>query len=71
MRQLSLQSRFDAALVWGGSFGYFSDSENLETIQRLADCLKRGGRLLIDQPSLGSISSGTSWQKFRHSDLGI
>lgn len=51
MRQLALQCKFDAALVWGGCFGYFSDFENLETIRMLAAGLKRGGRLLIDQPS--------------------
>ena len=51
MRELDFNDAFDAAVVWQGSFGYFSDKDNIDTIRRLARSLKPGGLLLVDQPN--------------------
>ncbi len=48
LRRLPFDGGFDAAYNWGGSFGYFSDAENLLALQRLAAALRPGGRLLLD-----------------------
>lgn len=49
LRRLPFAGVFDAVYCWGGSFGYFSDAENLLTLRRLAAALRPGGRLLLDQ----------------------
>jgi SAM-dependent methyltransferase len=51
IREISLLGCFHGAFNWGGSFGYFSDEENLETLRRLARAVRRGGRVLVDQPN--------------------
>jgi len=51
IREISLVGAFHAAFSWGGSFGYFSDEENLETLRRLARAVRPGGRVLVDQPN--------------------
>ena len=51
IREISLLGCFHAAFNWGGSFGYFSDEENLETFRRLARAVRPGGRVLVDQPN--------------------
>lgn len=48
MREMAFAEEFDAALNWGGSFGYFSDADNLRYCRRVRQALKPGGRLLID-----------------------
>jgi len=49
MRELDFEGEFDAVIAWGGSFGYFSDAENLDVLRRFARALKPGGCVLIDQ----------------------
>lgn len=49
LRKLDFEEEFDAIFNWGGSFGYFSDKENLELLRRYALALRPGGRLLVDQ----------------------
>ena len=49
LRSLDFDAEFDAVFNWGGSFGYFSERENLELLRRYARALHPGGRLLIDQ----------------------
>jgi len=51
IREISLIGSFHAAFNWGGSFGYFSDEENLETLRRLVRAVRPGGRVLVDQPN--------------------
>jgi SAM-dependent methyltransferase len=51
MRSLQCEGRFDAVVNWGGSFGYFSDDENLAVVRGMARALRPGGRVLIDQPN--------------------
>jgi SAM-dependent methyltransferase len=49
IRKLDFNSEFDGILNWFGSFGYFSEEENLELLRRYARALRPGGRLIIDQ----------------------
>lgn len=49
LRQMSFEGTFDAVYCWGGSFGYFTDAENLLALRRLAAALHPGGCLLLDQ----------------------
>lgn len=49
LRSLDFKEEFDGVFNWGGSFGYFSDKENLELLRLYARALRPGGRLLIDQ----------------------
>jgi len=51
MRTLDFDGQFDAAFNWQGSFGFFSDSENLDVLVRMARAVRPGGRVLIDQPN--------------------
>jgi len=51
MRALDEAAVFDAIYNWGGSFGYFSDEENVAVVRRMAAALAPGGRLLIEQIS--------------------
>jgi SAM-dependent methyltransferase len=48
MRQLSFDSQFDAVTVFGQTFGYFSDAENLAVLESLTRSLRMGGRILLD-----------------------
>ena len=74
MRSVDFQNRFHAIYIWQGSFGIFSDAENLGVVCGLARALRKGGRLLIDQPNRefilrhfrptrksGSVRSVTTW----------
>ena len=63
LRELNFNGEFHAVFSWFGSFGYFSDAENLELLRRYATALRPGGRLLIDQPNRENIL-----RHFRHSD---
>ena len=49
LREINYQAQFDAIYNWFGSFGYFSDTENLDVLRRFARALRPGGRLLIEQ----------------------
>jgi cyclopropane fatty-acyl-phospholipid synthase-like methyltransferase len=49
MRALAFESTFDALFNWLGSFGYFSDEENLDVLRRFAAAIRPGGRVLVDQ----------------------
>jgi cyclopropane fatty-acyl-phospholipid synthase-like methyltransferase len=51
MRRPPGRGRFDLALCWWGSFGYFSDSQNLRHVTATARSLKSGGAFVIDAPS--------------------
>jgi SAM-dependent methyltransferase len=49
IRSIEFENEFDCVFNWGGSFGYFTDDENLEILRLCACALKPGGRLLLDQ----------------------
>jgi hypothetical protein len=42
---------FHGICNWSGSFGYFGDADNVDVMARYAAALRRGGRLLVDQPN--------------------
>lgn len=48
MRRITFTKEFHAVVNWFGSFGYFSDEENLDVVLRFARALRPGGRVLID-----------------------
>ena len=49
LRELNLTDRFHSIYNWGGSFGYFSDKENLGLLKKYNQALRHRGRLLIGQ----------------------
>jgi SAM-dependent methyltransferase len=51
MRGIDYQNSFDAAFNWFGSFGYFSDGDNLDFTRRVFRALKPGGRFLVEGPN--------------------
>lgn len=48
MRELNYQEKFDAVINMFAAFGYFSDEENAQVLQRVANSLRPGGLFLID-----------------------
>lgn len=48
MRDLSMFEGFDGALLWFTSFGYFNHDENRLVLAQAANCLRPGGRLLLE-----------------------
>jgi len=48
MRELPWSVRFDAAVNWFTSFGYFDDAGNRAWLETVRETLKPGGRLAID-----------------------
>jgi len=50
MRSLPWRDRFDAAFLWYTTFGYFDDADNERVLCEAASSLRKGGRLLIDNP---------------------
>ena len=48
MRSLAFRRLFDAVLLWGTSFGYFRDAENLLVLRKIAQAMRPGGRLLLE-----------------------
>lgn len=48
MRQWAARPAFDAAVLWGMSFGYFDDAQNQTVLDRIACSLRPGGKLLLD-----------------------
>lgn len=48
MRELDFDEEFDGVVNWCGSFGYFTDAEDLDVLRRFARAVRPGGRLLMD-----------------------
>ena len=48
MRRIDFREEFDAAFNWFGSFGYFSDRDNLAYTRRVRAALKPGGGFLVE-----------------------
>jgi SAM-dependent methyltransferase len=48
MLKLDEPPNYDATIVWWGSFGYFSDVQNVDFVRRAVASLRPGGCLLID-----------------------
>jgi cyclopropane fatty-acyl-phospholipid synthase-like methyltransferase len=51
LRKMEFSEEFDAAFSWSGSFGYFAEAENLDVLKRYVAALRKGGRVLVDQPN--------------------
>jgi SAM-dependent methyltransferase len=51
MRALTFDSEFDAALSLFTAWGYFDDTQNQQTLDRVALALRRGGRLIMELAS--------------------
>ncbi|WP_250438721.1 class I SAM-dependent methyltransferase [Caballeronia sp. AZ1_KS37] len=51
MRLFNPNMKFDAAIMWFASFGYFGDQVNLQVLRRVVDAVRPGGKVLIEQPS--------------------
>jgi SAM-dependent methyltransferase len=47
-RTFTLDEPCDAAICFFGSFGYFSDDDNLRFARRIAEALRPGGQFLLD-----------------------
>lgn len=60
MRELLFESEFDAAINFGGSFGYFDDAGNDRVAASVCRALRPGGRYLID-----AVTPETIFQDFR------
>jgi SAM-dependent methyltransferase len=72
MRRLAEPPRYQAAINWWGSFGYFSDEENEATVAGLAAALQPGGRLLIDAPNREHVRRGAlGWHEVVWGDVHI
>jgi len=50
LRDMDFTEQFHGAFNWQGSFGFFSEKDNLDLIRRYGQALRPGGRLLIDMP---------------------
>lgn len=48
MIYMNFDGEFDAAVLWGNTFGMFSHADNVRTLQGIRRALKRGGVALID-----------------------
>ncbi|HUT57316.1 MAG TPA: class I SAM-dependent methyltransferase [Phycisphaerae bacterium] len=48
MREIDFDGEFDAAFNFFGSFGYFSDADNLAFCRRVLRALRPGGRFLVE-----------------------
>jgi SAM-dependent methyltransferase len=55
MRSYAVAGAFDAALCFFGSFGYFSDQDNLLFAKNVASHLREGGQFLIDTHVMESL----------------
>ena len=52
MRDLPWEERFDRAVCWFTSFGYFEDDENRQVLRGVRRALKPGGAFLLDVQNL-------------------
>ncbi|ACM20400.1 SAM-dependent methyltransferase, type 18 [Geotalea daltonii FRC-32] len=48
MREFASADRFDAAFCYFGSFGYFTEEDDIRFVRAVAAALKPGGRFLIE-----------------------
>ena len=75
MRSLPWNDRFDRALIWFTSFGYFGDDDNRKVLAECASALRPGGRLAIDLHNRDAFmrifTPGAAWLKERGDDVMI
>jgi SAM-dependent methyltransferase len=51
MRQIDFDQVFDHILLLFTAYGYFSDEENAQVLQRIGKALRKGGRFVFDVPN--------------------
>jgi SAM-dependent methyltransferase len=77
LREIPFENRFDAAINWFTSFGYFDDSGNRRVLEGFRRALKPGGTLLLEHASrdflIANITAGGQavWMTERGDDLQI
>jgi len=77
LRDMPFEGRFDAAINWYSSFGYFDDQGNQRVLEGFRRALKPGGKLLIEQASREMLvanippSGRAVWMVERGDDLQI
>lgn len=73
MREINDTATFDAAMCFLGSFGYFSDEDNLRHVTAIAKALKPGGRFLVEThtvETLARIFTPRTWEWLQDSQSG-
>lgn len=55
MSQLGFAGEFDAAILWGNTFGMLAHEDNVRTLEGIRRALKPGGRALIDTQNYTSL----------------
>lgn len=65
MRSFSIEHPYDAVVVLGMSFGFGTDSENRETLRRIFQATKPGGKILLtgQHPYAASQHTGPEWME--------
>lgn len=64
MRDINYQEEFDACIFLSGTFGFFSDKENIKLLRKVNSALKPNGRLFIDYISPNtSLKMNRTWYK--------
>jgi len=77
LRDMPFEGRFDAAINWFSSFGYFDDEGNRRVLEGFRRALKPGGVLLLEQASREMLvanippSGQAVWMTERGDDLQI
>ena len=56
MTRLEFAAEFDAVVLWGNTFGIFSEEENFQTLVGLRRALKPGGKALIDTENYSGLN---------------
>lgn len=62
MRKIDYENEFDYCIMISGTFGFFSDKENLRLLQRIKKALRPEGKLLFDiRNPIRKPQYGKSW----------
>ena len=64
VRELPWSERFDAAVCWFTSFGYFDDDDNHEVLRQFRKVLNPGGALLIETLNHDALARGMTRPPF-------
>ncbi len=70
-RELNFINQFDGVFMMFTSFGYFSEEENIELVDKISQSLKKQGRVLIDIENRDYILKNFIHEKWRHKNQGF
>jgi SAM-dependent methyltransferase len=51
IRKLNIKNHFDLVFMFGNSFGYFSDADNIAVLKKVREHLKPHGKFILDLPN--------------------